>query len=208
MRNHISIILLAVLSFYIGGCSGVRKLNPQDPYPQASVKVTTMDSRIREGIVIQKKGDLLYYVDSGSHKKDSLNFSQIRKLEPSRDFFDFDGYPMPVTDIKKTKGMKKMFFYGSGGLILGAFTGAGVGIGLIAAGVDLPVVASMAAFGLGGAWMFGAMGSDKDFEDATYKVRHERYEFRKAQMKKMLEEERKKLEQQKRQKEELLKQKD
>jgi hypothetical protein len=89
-------------------------------------------------------------------------------------------------------------------LILGTAAGTAVGIALIAAGVDLAVPISMAVFGLGGAWMFGSKGSDRDFEDATDVVRRKRYEVRRDALNRKIKEERQKLEDQKQKKQELL----
>lgn len=94
--------------------------------------------------------------------------------------------------------------YGSGGLILGAAAGAGVGIALVSQ-VDVHPGISIAAFGLAGAWIFGSMGYDSDFEDAVFDVRQQRYQVSKAKRDKEIAEEKKKLEAQKKEKEELLK---
>jgi len=112
---------------------------------------------------------------------------------------------MPQSSISKQQGVSKTLLYGSGGLVLGAAAGFGVGISLVAADIDLNPFISIAAFGLAGAWIFGSMGYDSDYEDAVFDVRKQRYKVSKAKRDKSIEEEKKKLEAQQKQKEELLK---
>jgi len=207
MKRVVVTFISVILMFSLFQCSGKRKLNPEKPYTQASVRIILDGNKAKEGIVLKRAGDLLYYVDSKTHKKDSINYSKIKTIQESQYIYDFEGFAIPKADIKKEKGMKKKITYGAGGLIMGTAVGTAVGISLIAAGVDVPVPASMALFGVAGAWMFGAKGSDKDFEDATYTVRKLRYQVRSEQLKKQLKEEREKLKDRKRQKEELQKKK-
>jgi len=207
MKRTFVTFLSIFLMFTFLQCSGKRKLNPEKPYTQASVRILLHGNKAKEGIVLKRAGNLLYYVDSKTHKKDSINYADIKTIKESQSIYDFEGFPIPKADINKEKGMKKRISYGAGGLILGTAVGTAVGISLIAAGVDVPAPASMAVFGIAGAWMFGAKGSDKDFEEATYQVRKQRYKVRSEKIKRIIKEEREKLEKSKRQKEQLLKKK-
>jgi len=200
MKRLVFAFVYIILIFSLIQCSGKRKLNPEKPYTQSSVRIYLENNKIKEGIVLKRVGDLLYYVDAESHKKDSINYRSIKSIHESESIYDFEGYAIPKADINKAKGMKKKLTYGGGGLILGTAVGTAVGISLIAAGVDFRVPVSMALFGVAGAWMFGAKGSDKDFEDATYEVRKQRYKVRSEKIKKKLKEEKKKLEQRSKQK--------
>ena len=207
MHRVIALLIAGSLIISLMNCSGKRKFDPVNPDTQSSARIYLDNNQIKEGIVIKRSGDMLYFVNAESHNKDSVNYNAIRRIEESSSIYDFEGYAIPVADIKREKGMGKTLTYGAGGLILGTAVGTAVGISLIAAGVDLDVPISMAVFGIAGAWMFGAKGSDRDFEDATYEVRRKRYQTRKAEMERQLKEERRKIEEQKRLKEDLMKKK-
>ena len=88
-------------------------------------------------------------------------------------------------------------------MILGAALGAGVGVLLIKEGVDVDPLISIALFGIGGAWYLGSKGSERDFEDAVFKVRKKRYQANKAERDKEIKEAKRKLAEQKKKKAEL-----
>ena len=101
-----------------------------DLVPGNKIILSTGATKYKEGIVLKRAGNMLYYVDSKTHKKDSINYADIRTIKESQSIYDFEGYPIPKADIKKEKGMKKTFTYGAGGLILGTAVGTAVGISL------------------------------------------------------------------------------
>lgn len=201
MRKAFLLLLTGILVMSLISCSGKRTLNQDNPYTYSSVKVTLTGGQVKEGIVIKRQGNSLYYVDAQTHKKDSLDYREIVRIEESGYIYDFEGNPIPRADIKKEKGINKTLTYGAGGLILGTAAGTAVGISLIAAGVDLDVPISMAVFGIAGAWMFGSKGSDRDFEDATEVVRKQRHKISMEERKRQIDQKKKELEQLKRKKE-------
>ncbi len=199
------LILLLLLSF-IFSCQPTKKLITEDPYPQASVVIHKKDGTKKEGMVIKREENNLLYIDSETNKRETMPYSEIQRLSKSRFYYDFAAKPIPNYEINQEKGMSNTLLYGTGGLVLGAAAGAGIGIALVGADVDISPLISIGIFGLGGAYYFGSMGSDKDFEDAVFVVQKKHYQVEKMETDKKIAEEKKKLEQQKKEKADLLKQ--
>ena len=191
------IILFTVL---LNSCSSQKVLNTQNPYSQASVVIYLKDNSKKQGIVLKREGDCLIYIDSATHSKESIHYAQIQRLSEADVIYDYEANPIPKSAIAEEKGMNGQLLYGAGGLILGAAAGTGVGIALVGAGVDAPVMISTAVFGIGGAWFFGSKGSDSDYEDAVFEVRKKRYAISKQKRDKEIAEEKQKLQEQQKEK--------
>jgi hypothetical protein len=159
------------------------------------------DGSRKEGLVIKKEGEVLEYMDSNSHNKEKIAIAEIQKLSRATVIYDFEANPIPNVAIQNQKTMSNTLLYGSGGLVLGSAAGIGLGIALVGGGVDLNPYIPMAVLGLGGAWYFGYIGSESDYEDAIFEVRKQRYDISKKKRDKEIEEEKAKLDQ--KQKEEL-----
>jgi len=202
MRITGTILVLFLVHLIVFSCSS--QLSTQNPASQSSVIIHIKDGSQKKGIVLKREGDDLIYIDSQSHQKESISYDNIVRLDKANEIYDFEGYAIPSSDISAATGLNKTLLYGGGGLILGSAAGAGLGIAL-ASQVELHPGISIAVLGIAGAWIFGSMGYDSDFEDATFEVRQQRYQISKAKRDKQIEEEKKKLEAQQKEKEELLK---
>lgn len=202
MRITGTFLVLFIVHILLFSCSS--QLSTQNPASQSSVVIYVKDGSQKKGIVLKREADNLIYIDSKSHSKESISYDNIVKLTKANEIYDFEGYEIPSSDISSATSLNKTFLYGGGGLILGAAAGAGLGIALVSQ-VDLHPGISIAVLGLTGAWIFGSMGYDSDYEDATFDVRQQRYQISKAKRDKQIEEEKKKLEAQQKEKEELLK---
>ena len=202
MRFIKTTLVLFFIHIILFSCSA--QLSTQNPTSQSSVVIYLKDGSQKKGIVLKKEDNNLIYIDAQSHAKESIGYENIVKLAKANEIYDFEGYAIPESTISDKQGMSKTLLYGSGGLILGAAVGAGVGIALVSQ-VDVHPGISIAVFGLAGAWVFGSMGYDSDFEDAVFDLRQQRYQVSKTKRDKEIDEEKKKLEAQKKEKEELLK---
>ena len=205
-----SIALLTLFSVF--SCSGQKALTKENAYPQASARIIMNNGDMKEGLIIKKEDNKLLYIDSKSHKKETLNFNDIKSISEADVYYDFNGDVIPVSEIKTNKKSSKMLSYGAGGLLLGAAVGTAVGIGLNGLDVDMNPYITMGLFGAVGAVCFGLKGSHRDFEDAVYETQYKRYQAqeakKKAELKKQLEEEKKKLEADKKKLEESKKRKE
>lgn len=195
-------ILFLVSAIMFGCASGI---STQNPASQSSVVIYTKDGSNKQGIVLKRDGNNLIYIDSETHNKESISYDNIIKLVKADVIYDFEANPIPRASVEARKGTNSMLLYGGGGLVLGAAAGIGVGIALVGAGADVPPIISGAVFGIAGAWYFGSIGSDDDFDDAVFAVRQQRYQISKQKREKEIQEEKKKIEAQKKEKEELLK---
>ena len=200
------IVLLITGLILISACSTQQVLTTQNPYSQASVVIHQKSGETKEGIVLKREGDNLVYIDSKTHKKETMPYKDIQKLTESNVLYDFEANPIPGNLINEEKGIGNTLLYGGGGLILGAAAGTGLGIALVGAGVDAPVLISTAVFGAAGAWYFGSKGSDNDYEDAVFEIRKKRYAISRQKREKEIAEEKEKLLEQKKEKEKLLEQ--
>ncbi|MHB2155775.1 hypothetical protein ACX8XN_15445 [Calditrichota bacterium GD2] len=193
------IVLLGLL-FSMLACSGKRYVSLTDPESQASVRINLKDGTYREGIIVTGDSVNLIYVDARTHKKSLIKFDDIKYIVKISKYFDFEGNPIPIHEIKQHKSPKNTILYGMAGLFLGGAVGTGVGIGLYS--MDQPLLAnvSILVFGGLGAYYFGNKGYYKDIEEAAFAARKARYEEYKA-----IRAEKRRLEELKRKKEELLK---
>jgi hypothetical protein len=175
-------------------------MSAKSPESQASVRLNLTDGTHREGIIITGDSTNLVYVDAGTHEKTTLKLKDIESIERISKYFDFEGNPIPIEEIKANKNLKNTLLYGGAGLALGAAVGTGVGIGLYAADQPLMANASIVLFSGLGAWYFGRKGVQKDYEEAAFKARQKRYQEYKE-----LRAEKRRLEELRRKKAELLK---
>ncbi|RMH63070.1 MAG: hypothetical protein D6677_08220 [Calditrichaeota bacterium] len=197
-------VLLAVFAVLLSSCVGKRELTTEHPYSQASVVIHLKDGNQKKGIVLKKEKDTLIYVDADSHNKESVSYENIRELTEAPEIYDFEGYPIPRAEISAAKGWNSRLLYGGGGFVLGAAAGFGVGIGLVANGVEADPLISIVTLGLVSGIYFGYKGNEVDYEDAAFAVRKARYKKSKAKRDKAIEEAKRKLREQQRKKEELL----
>jgi hypothetical protein len=190
-------------------CGGQKALSKQNVYSQASAQIVMNNGDAKEGMILKKKENEIIYVDSKSHKKETLKLDDIKSISAADSYYDFSGNVIPITEIEQNKGVSKTLSYGAGGLLLGAAVGTAVGIGLNGVGVDASPYIAMGILGAGGAIWFGLNGSERDFDDSVYETQYKRLQIkeaaRKAELKKQLEEEKRKLEESKTRKKELMK---
>jgi len=196
--------ILFVIILLLNGCASRYTLTTENPYSQASVVIHLKGGSKKEGIVLKRDGDNLIYIDNQTHRKEKIDYSNIQRLSESDAIYDFEANAIPDYVISEEKGMGQTMLFGAGGLVLGAAVGTGVGIALVGAGADVKPIYSIAAFGLVGAYIFGKMGAERDFEDATFDVRKKRAEVSKQKRNNEIEDEKQKLEEQRKQKEKLL----
>jgi len=201
--TKLSVFFLSA-AFIMIGCSAQKTLTTESPYSQASVVVHLKNGEKKQGIVLKREGNNLLYIDSKTHNKEKIEYSKIQKLTKADVVYDFEANPIPNYAINEEKGMGSTLLYGSGGFVLGAAAGTGVGIALVGAGVDLPPVVSIAVFAIGGAWYFGSVGSEYDYQDAVFDIRKQRYNVSKSKREREIEEEKRKLEIQQKKKEKML----
>ncbi len=189
-----SIILVIIAGLYFINCSGSKAVSIENPEPQASVLIKLKDGGKRAGIIFKADGKNLIYVDAQKQKIDSLRVVDIASITKIDKYFDFQGRVIPKDEIRAHKKLKRILLYGGGGLILGAAAGTGLSIALFAKDSNQgAALATIGVFGAAGAWLFGSIGSDADFDDAVFAARKARGQEVSERLKK-LEEEKAKLE--------------
>ena len=192
-------VMLLMVVTGIMACSTQRYVSLTDPESQASVRINLKDGSFREGIIVTGDSANLIYVDAKTHNKSVVKFRDIKNIVKISRYFDFEGNPIPVHEIKKYKSPKNTILYGGAGLFLGAAVGTGVGIVLYSQDQPLLANVSILLFGGLGAYYFGQKGYYKDIEEAAFAARKARYEEYKA-----IRAEKRRLEELKKKKEELL----
>lgn len=171
-----SVIVIGLFVITLFNCSGTRYISAKNPESEASVRLNMTDGTYHEGIIITGDSTHLVYVDAETHEKTTLKLKDIESIERISKYFDFEGNPIPINEIKANKNLKNTLLYGGAGLALGAAVGTGVGIGLYAANQPLLANASILVFGGLGAYYFGKKGVRKDYDDAAFKARQKRYQ--------------------------------
>jgi hypothetical protein len=205
----IKYLVYIFISYTIMGCSAQKSLTTESPYSQASVVVHLKNGEKVQGIVLKREGNNLVYIDAKSHKKETIEYEYIKKLTRADVVYDFEAHAIPNYVIDEEKKSSKKLLYGSGGFILGAAVGTGVAIGLISGSSgdvsSAVTISSIAVGAIGGAWFFGARGSESDYQDAIFEVRKQRYKVSKSDRDREIAEEKRKLDAQQKKKEEMLK---
>jgi len=206
MKKTVAVIVICSLLFSVNNCSGSRKINVDNPPIGESVQIALVDGTVVNGVILQKEGQELRYVDVTSHKPERIEVQKVRGILKSDQIYDLEGNLITEEQVTGQKGMTKTVAYGVGGLVLGAAVGFGVGVILLANDIGRPIY-PMSILGLGGAIYFGLRGADSDWEDAIDDIRSERYKVTQQKLKEELEREQQKLEEQKKELEELKKKK-
>ncbi len=178
--RFLKLALTGIFAVSLVSCAGTRYVSMTNPESQASVRINLKNGMHREGIIITGDSTSLVYVDASTHQKSSIKFNKIRSIERISKYFDFDGNPIPISEIKENKNSKNTLLYGGAGLLLGAAVGSGVGIALYAANQPLLANGSILLFGGLGAYYFGKKGSRQDYENGANRARQKRYQEYKA----------------------------
>jgi len=202
MSRHFLTIFIVIISLNLIACSGKRSISIEDPEPQSSAKIILTDGNVKEGIILKRSANELFYIDAKTHKKERLDTGFIREIVESDYVYDFAGNPIPDSEISEYKSMTKTLLYGAGGLILGSAIGVGAGIAIVSSDSTQTGAANTAigVFGILGAWYFGSVGADQEYDDAVFEARKARYMVEKKKM----DEEKRKLEELKKEKQRLL----
>jgi len=206
MKKIITVIIICSLLFSLYNCSGSRKINTENPPVGESVQIALVDGTIVNGVILQKEGQELRYVDVTTHKPERIELQKIRGIIRSDKIYDLEGNRITEDQISEQKGITKTLAYGVGGLVLGAAVGFGVGVVMLSNDIGKPIY-PMSILGLGGAIYFGLRGAHSDREDAIDDIRSDRYKVTQQRLQEELEREQQKLDEQKKELEELKKKK-
>jgi small nuclear ribonucleoprotein (snRNP)-like protein len=207
MVKSFTIFLLFFFATLHVCCSGSRLINKENPKLGESVQIQLKDGKELEGVIIATENSLLKYVDTASHRLETLEITEISTLQRSLQIYDLEGNVITEKQISEVKGSGKTIGYGFAGVVLGAAVGFGVGV-LIASQSDVPIGYSMGLFGVAGGITMGLMGNKNDREDAIEKVRQERLASAHDELREQLLKEQKLLDEEKKQKEKMMKELD
>jgi hypothetical protein len=198
VQKTVSVILIFSFLLYLFGCSSKGLVDLEDPPAGASVKINLVDGTSRTGVLLQKDGKIIKYVDTQTNKPEDLDLSGINTIEYTETEYDFTGQPISESDIGAAKGMGKTLGYGFGGLLIGGLIGFGAGAVFSSATDEgTALIYPIIGFGVAGAILLGLKGSELDREDAIDDIRKDRYTETQREMEKDLEIQKKELEQQK-----------
>ena len=174
MKRFVVSILLCSLIFSIYNCSSSRKISVDNPPIGESVQMALVDGTTVSGVILQKEGQELRYIDVVSHKPELIGLQKIRSIIKSGKIYDLEGNQITEKQIADQKGLTKTVAYGAGGLVLGAAVGFGVGLIMLSNDIGKPIY-PMSVLGLGGAIYFGIRGANSDRDDAIDDIRSARY---------------------------------
>ena len=198
MRKTVSVILIFSFVLYLFGCSSKGLVDLEDPPAGASVKINLTNGSSKTGVLLQKAGEVIKYVDTQSGKPENLQLSAIRTIEYTETEYDLTGKPISENEISDEKGMGKTIGYGFGGLLIGGLVGFGAGAVFSSATDEgTALIYPIVGFGVAGAIVLGLKGSEMDREDAIDDIREERYKVIQREMEQELKKQKKELEQQK-----------
>jgi hypothetical protein len=201
----ISILLFSIiLIFTIFSCSGQRALSKENPEAGASARIVLNNGKIVEGLLLVIEGDNLKYIDTKSHRPETLLLSNVKEVTRSQYIYDLEGNTSTEADIKNAKTSSKTITYAAGGTALGAVVGVGIGLVLVH-NYDVPVIYPLATMGIVGGIIFGLQGNSAAYNDAIETVRENRYQKMQMKMRNELDSEKKRLEKERDEEEKKLK---
>jgi hypothetical protein len=183
VKKTISIILILCFVFYIVGCSSNKFVDLEEPPAGESVKINLIDGTSKLGVLLQKSGTNLKYIDTETSKPEDLELTRIKSIERISTVYDLTGKPISENDISNAKGSGKTWGYGVGGFLAGGLIGFGAGA--LYSGVSdqsVALIYPIVGFGIAGAVFLGMKGSDQSRDDAIDDIRKKRYEATQKEM--------------------------
>jgi ribose/xylose/arabinose/galactoside ABC-type transport system permease subunit len=193
MRTLFIIPIVMMLTIALFNCSSHRVLSKDNPEAGASAKIVMTSGKIMEGVLLVVQGDTLKYIDSKSHRPETLLLSTIKEIKSSSSIYDLEGNKITEADISNAKSSSKIVTYAVGGTAFGAAVGLGIGL-ILVHNYDIPIIYPMATMGAVGGILFGIKGNRTAYDDAVESVREERYQKMQIKMRQELESEKKRLE--------------
>jgi hypothetical protein len=177
VKKTISIVLILCFVFYTVGCSSSKFVDIEEPPAGESVKINLIDGSSKQGVLLQKSGANLKYIDTETSKPEDLEMTRIKSIERISTVYDLTGKPISENDISNAKGSGKTWGYGVGGFLAGGLIGFGAGA--LYSGISdqsIALIYPIVGFGIAGAVFLGMRGSDQARDDAIDDIRKTRYE--------------------------------
>jgi len=125
-RKHLvqnPMIALLLMAFVLNACSSSRYLNPMSLKENESIRLSTKENKIYEGLITQNNGEEIIIVSESDHKPHALKLTDIRRVEYSESNHDFLGYPISDAEIEQYKKNKNAWGYAVGGAVIGGLIG-------------------------------------------------------------------------------------
>jgi hypothetical protein len=183
------IIALLLIATILSACSSSRYIKPMNLKENESVRLSTRENKIYEGLITQNSGNEIIIVSDSDHKPHILKLTEIRRVEYSQNNYDFLGYPISAAEIEQYKKNKNAWGYAVGGAAIGGLLGLLVALPFWASdagGVPPYFTAGIGA--IAGSIYFATKGIKKDKEISIETVRHFRERERQLEREKLEEE--------------------
>jgi hypothetical protein len=197
-------IFFLVLVLLLTSCAGSKFIKVEDVEAQQDVKLFLSDGKVHEGLVLERRVDKILFVDAADQSVKEISISDVRRIEKSTNYYDYNGYPISEAEIKKYRKNKNTWGYAIGGGFIGGAVGLAVGLPIWLANDNPPPLFATGLGFVAGSILYASKGVNKDRRIAVIQVREFRKTERELEAQRKIEEER--LKQLKAEKERLKKQ--
>jgi len=174
----VNVLIISILNLLVGCFPSSVKMKAKPPKGE-SVVINLKDGITVKGVLINREGNKINYIDADTHKSESVDIKNIKGIKASDKVYDYEGYVITTDQIRDAKGSSKKIIYSMGGLLLGTL--------LLWAVVAIPYELSVEESeqknllglivlfgGIPGAILGGIKGNAKDKKNAINSIRKDR----------------------------------
>ena len=183
-------MLFIVLTLLLAGCAGSRFVKVEDVKAQQDVKLYLSNGKIHEGLILERRVDNILFVDAADQSVKEIALGDVRRIEKSSNYYDYNGYPISEAEIKKYRKNKNTWGYAIGGGLIGGAAGLAVGLPIWLANDSPPPLFATGLGFVAGSILYASKGVNKDKQIAVVQVREFRKTERELEAQRKIEEER------------------
>lgn len=171
MQKLVITIMIACMASF---CSSSRIITPQQASEERAVKMYLVNGTVLEGIVVKQTSSEISVVNEADQKTYPVAVNEIRRLETSPKYYDFEANLISNAEVSRTKTNKNTWVYGFGGAAVGGLVGLAIGLPIWLANDNPPPLFVGGIGAIAGSIYFGARGIRIDRETAVQTVRYAR----------------------------------
>lgn len=171
-RYASSFFILLFAAAFLMNCSGSRYINVRDVKQNQSLKLYLRDGDAYEGIIVERNQDEIILVSATDSQLHTVQVNNIRRVERSRNTYDYTASPISDAEIEKHRTQKNKWVYAAGGAVLGGVAGIALGYPVWVANDTPPPLFVGGLTAVVSSIVFASHGTKKDKYQALQKVRY------------------------------------
>ncbi len=171
--QHVTrIVTVFFIAVILSNCAGSRYLETADIESEQSLKLYLRNGDIHEGIIVRKDNNEVTMINAADSKSQTISMAEIRRVERSREIYDYAAVPISNAEIERNKGNKNTWVYAAGGAAIGGLVGLAVGYPIWVANDNPPPLFVGGVTAVVSSIVFATKGIKRDKHDAIQRVRY------------------------------------